>query len=307
MTPRSGLATLWLVHCTPISRRALLVSLTLGVVRARRARAATPATPYAGPLIDAHSHLPSPEVLETLIRAMDRHRITKVGLLGVGGVQKDDVGWIEAATRRFPDRVIPFAPVPEPMAPDAAARLDTLLATGRFKGAGEVHVHQASRKIRRPIDVPPFPALLDVSARWTTPLVIHDELTAETTVELERALGHNRRARIVLAHAGSGEPRALAGLLRRHENLYLDISGMHFQRTPALATETGPLGREWRGLLTEHADRVLAGIDLWAPALFRPAMLDRLMTWTRRILGDLPLDAAERVAHANAVRLFRLN
>jgi hypothetical protein len=35
-------------------------------------------------------------------------------------------------------------------------------------------------------------------------------------------------------------------------------------------------------------------------------MLDRLMTWTRRILGELSPDAAARVAHRNAAALFRL-
>jgi len=77
--------------------------------------------------------------------------------------------------------------------------------------------------------------------------------------------------------------------------------------TPALATETGPLEGGWKALITEHPDRVLAGIDLWAPALFTPAMLDRLMAWTRRILGELPPDVADRVGHANAARLFRLS
>ncbi|MGH7264892.1 MAG: amidohydrolase family protein [Candidatus Rokuibacteriota bacterium] len=267
---------------------------------------ASAAAPYAGPLIDAHSHLPGLQALDALVAAMDRHRIARVALLGVGGVQKDDLAWIEAAARRFPDRVIPFAPVPDPMAADAATRLDRLLATGRFKGAGEVHVHQASRKIRRAADAPPFRAVLDACARHGAPLVVHDELTPETTAELERALAHNRKAVVILAHAGGGEPRALAGLLARHENLYLDVSGMHFLRTPALATERGPLDPSWKALLTEHADRILAGIDVWAPRLYTPEMLDRLMRWTRRVLGELPPDAAERIARANAARLFRL-
>jgi predicted TIM-barrel fold metal-dependent hydrolase len=136
--------------------------------------------------------------------------------------------------------------------------------------------------------------------------VVHDELTDELILELERALAHNRKATIVLAHAGSAEPAVLGGLLTRHENLHVDLSGMHFLRTPALATEPGPLGAGWRSLLGERADRFLAGIDLWAPALFAPAMLDRLMSWTRRILGELPPAAAERIAHANAARLYRL-
>ena len=33
-------------------------------------------------------------------------------------------------------------------------------------------------------------------------------------------------------------------------------------------------------------------------------MLDRLFVWTRRILGELPPDVAERVAHRNAATLF---
>jgi hypothetical protein len=138
----------------------------------------------------------------------------------VGGVQKDDLAWIETALRRHPDRILAFAPVPDPLAADAARRLD--------------------------------------------------------------------------------------GLLARHENLALDISGMHFLRTPALASETGPLGAAWKGLLTEHAGRIMAGLDVWAPALHQPAMLDRLLTWTRRILGALDPVAAERVAHGTAVRLFNL-
>jgi hypothetical protein len=35
-------------------------------------------------------------------------------------------------------------------------------------------------------------------------------------------------------------------------------------------------------------------------------MLDRLFTWTRRILGELRPDVAERVGHRNAVKLYRL-
>jgi predicted TIM-barrel fold metal-dependent hydrolase len=284
--------------------RALVLLLALAVIAAPAPPAA--AEPYAGPLIDAHSHLPGPQALDALIAAMDRHRVGRVALLGVGGVQKDDLGWIDTAARRFPDRVIAVAPVPDPLAADAGKRLDALLATGRYKAAGEVHVRQVSRKITRAMDAPPVLALLDACARHGVPLVIHDELTADATAELERALGHNRKATIVLAHAGGGDPRALADLLARHENLWLDVSGMHFQRTPALATETGPLRPEWKALLVAHPDRILAGIDVWAPALFKPEMLDRLMRWTRRVLGELPPDAAARIAHRNAERLFRL-
>jgi hypothetical protein len=35
-------------------------------------------------------------------------------------------------------------------------------------------------------------------------------------------------------------------------------------------------------------------------------MLDRLFRWTRRVLGELRPDAAERLAHRNAAALFRI-
>jgi predicted TIM-barrel fold metal-dependent hydrolase len=291
------------VGCCEPSRRAFLSALALGALSRR---AAWSATPYAGPLIDAHSHLHAADAIEPLVSAMDRHRVARVALLGVGGVQKDDRAWIARAAERYPERVIAVAPVPDPTAPDAARQLEKDLASGRYRGGGEVHVHQASRKIRRAIDGPPFRALLEVVATHGAPLIVHDELTDGLIPELERALAQNRKATIVLAHAGSAEPPVLAGLLSRHDNLQIDLSGTHFLRTPALATESGPLGAGWRSLLTERADRFLAGIDVWAPALLAPAMLDRLMGWTRRILGELPPPAAERIAHGNAVRLYRL-
>ena len=292
------------MSCCGPSRRAVLSALALGWLPAR---ATWSAAPYTGPLIDAHSHLHAPEAIEPLVAAMDRHRIARVALLGVGGVQKDDRAWITRAAERHPDRVIALAPVPDPLAADAARLLEKDLGSGRYKGAGEVHVHQASRKIRRAIDAPPFRALLDVCATHGVPFVVHDELTDGLVPELERALAQSRKATIVLAHGGSAEPSVLGGLLGRHENLLVDLSGMHFMRTPALATESGALGAAWRSVLEERADRFLAGIDLWAPALFAPAMLDRLMSWTRRILGELQPTAAERIAHANATRLYRLS
>jgi predicted TIM-barrel fold metal-dependent hydrolase len=109
----------------------------------------------------------------------------------------------------------------------------------------------------------------------------------------------------VLAHAGGAAPAVLAALLGRHGNLHVDLSGMHFQRTPALATETGPLDREWKALIERMPDRFMMGIDAWAARLFEPAMLDRLMRWTRRILGEVHPAAAEQVAWKNAARLYR--
>jgi hypothetical protein len=81
---------------------------------------------------------------------------------------------------------------------------------------------------------------------------------------------------------------------------------MHFQRTPSLASEHGPLDPAWKALIERMPDRFLMGVDVWAPRLFEPAMLDRLMRWVRRVLGQLAPDVATRVAATNAATVFRV-
>ena len=268
----------------------------------RRAAAA----PYGGPLIDAHSHVPNATAIDAYVEAMKRHDVSKVVLLGVGGVQKDDAAWIAAAARRHPGRVLAGVPVADPLAADAAERLEAALKATRAVAVGEVHVRQVSRNIARSPADAAFVRLLGVAARHGLPVVIHQELDTAASAELERALAGERKATIVLAHAGSAEPAALDALLDRHANLAVDLSGMHFQRKPAVATETGPLAPPWKALLERRPDRFLMGVDVWAPRLFEPPMLDRLFRWTRRVLGELRPDAAERIAHRNAAALFRI-
>jgi predicted TIM-barrel fold metal-dependent hydrolase len=265
------------------------------------------AADYTGPLIDAHSHVSSAQAIDAYVAAMKRHDIRKVVLLGVGGVQKEDAAWIAAAAKKYPDQVVAGVPVPDPTSKGAADALDAALTSTKARVAGEVHVRQVSRKIERSPSDPAFLKLLAVAARHGAPVVIHAELTAAApTEQLEKALAAQRGAVIVLAHAGEATPGGLEAVLARNPNLMIDLSGMHFQRTPSLASETGPLDPKWKLLIEKMPGRFLMGVDVWAPRLFEPAMLDRLMKWTRRVLGELKPDVAERVAWKNAAALYRL-
>lgn len=260
---------------------------------------------YRGPIIDAHSHLPDGKVIDGYVEAMKRHNVTKVVLLGVGGAQKDDPAWIGAAARKHPTRVIPGLPVPSPTGEHAADQLAAALGKTGARVIGEVHIRQVSRKIERDPSDGPFSRVLEVAGKRGVPIVLHDELDDRATAALESALAANRNAVVILAHAGGTTPPRLEALLGRHPNLLVDLSGMHFQRKPSLASETGPLDGAWKALIEKQPDRFLMGIDVWAPRLFEPKTLDRLMTWTRRILGELKPGVAERVGYRNAATLFR--
>jgi len=261
------------------------------------------AAEYKGPIVDAHSHIPNAAAIDAYVTAMKKHNITKVVLLGVGGVQKDDVAWIGAAAKKYPGIVVPGAPVADPS--DAGigkvtAAVDALKA----RALGEVHGRQVSRKIER--DPATFGKLFELAASRGIPVIIHDELSDTATKQLEAALAAHRKTTAIIAHGGEGPPSRVDGLLARHPNVLFDLSGMHFQRTPALATETGPLDPAWKAVIEKHPDRFLIGIDVWAARLFEAPTLDKLMAWTRRILGELKPDVAERVAAKNAAAVFKL-
>jgi predicted TIM-barrel fold metal-dependent hydrolase len=266
------------------------------------------AADYAGPLIDAHSHVPNTSAIDAYVAAMKRHNIAKVLLLGVGGVQKDDAQWIAAAAKAHPDRVVAGLPVPEPTRGEAAGTLDVELARTKARVMGEVHLRQLSRKIDRDPNDAHFLEILKLAAERAVPIVIHYEMTTPTAAaQLEKALGTRAEAVVVLAHAGEAKPSELEKVLARNSNLMVDLSGMHFQRTPSLASETGPLDPKWKALIEKMPERFIMGIDVWAPRLFEPAMLDRLMRWTRRVLGQLSPAVAERVAWKNAAKIYRLD
>ena len=265
------------------------------------------AADYTGPLIDAHSHLPDATAIDAYVAAMKRHNVRKVVLLGVGGVQPDEAEWIDAAVKKYPDLVTAGLRVPDPSNMAAAGQLDVELARTKARVMGEVHIREVSRKIERDPSSPAFMQILELSAQRGVPIVIHDELTPAAAASLEAALAAHRQAIIVLAHAGGAKPTGLERLLARNANLRIDLSGMHFQRTPSLAKETGRLDPAWKALIAKMPARFMMGIDVWAGRLFEPSMLDRLMTWTRRVLGELPPDVAERVAWKNASDLYHLD
>ena len=294
-----------IARITARGQRSILVALA-GVVAITLLVTAATAADYKGPIIDVHSHLPNARAIEAYVDAMKRHNVVKVVLLGVGGVQKDDLAWITVAARKHPTRVIAGLPLPNPASDAAAEQLESALRKTGARVIGEAHVRQVSRKIDRDPSDGPFSRVLDVAGKRGVPVVIHDELDERATAALATALAGHPNTTVILAHGGSATPAQLQTLLGKHPNLLVDLSGMHFQRTPALASEIGPLDPAWKALIQKMPERFMMGLDVWAPRLFEPAMLDRLMTWTRRILGELKRDAAERVAYRNAAALFHV-
>lgn len=181
-----------------------------------------------------------------------------------------------------------------------------------------------------PADHPLMLALADAAARFDVPMDLHMEAVAadlplpprlfsppnprrlgENIAAFERLLRHNRRARIVWAHAGwdhtGHRTPALAGrLLAAHSNLFmsLKIGGDSLPATALLAG--GALRPEWAEVIRTFPDRFVIGSDQFHASPRSTQRWPRRAEGPRRLLGRLPEDVARLVGEDNAIRIYRL-
>ncbi len=146
------------------------------------------------------------------------------------------------------------------------------------------------------------------------PAVFHANLAA-----FERLLEHNRRAKIVWAHAGSDQlgqwnvPLS-RNLLEKHPNLYMSL-----RMAPARAPQNHPLTpdeqlkSEWLQLLSDFSDRFVIGGDQFfaaagigqGPGTNFAQRARGIRQRTNMFLAALPESLARKIGYDNAMRLYK--
>mgnify|MGYP001591441535 CR=1 FL=1 len=164
-----------------------------------------------------------------------------------------------------------------------------------------------------PIDVhlDPVDEEMPTPSKFSSPP--HPETLVENVAAFERLLSHNRKARIVWAHAGWDATGKLSTdllqrLLKAHENLYLSL-----KINPTGLEDHSPLDgaghvrKAWLTLLGDFPDRFVIGTDHFhaAPGVgrVRPPGLEG----PDALLAALPSELARRIGRENAERIYRLN
>ena len=171
---------------------------------------------------------------------------------------------------------------------DAAvlAYVEERLKRGIYKGIGEFHLSAGAENGAVPR------AFVELAARHKIVLHCHcDEAAMEGLASIRPD------ARAMWAHAGmSSSAATVERLLDRYPNLWVEL---------ALRSDVAPGGTldpAWRALFLKHPDRFMVGTDTWVNSQWDrlPAILDGFRAWLRQ----LPPDAAAKIAHGNADRLF---
>jgi amidohydrolase family protein len=172
--------------------------------------------------------------------------------------------------------------------PAVLAWVEERLRRGIYKGIGEVHLSVGAG--RGPV-LGRFVALAVARS-----LVMHAHADAEAVREL---IALDPRVRVLWAHAGmTAGPAEVHAMLDRYPTLRVEL---------ALRTDVAPAGAldpEWRALFLRYPDRFCVGTDTWVTS--RWAELGRSLAVVRGWLAELPPDVAQRIAFANAARLYGL-
>ena len=222
------------------------------------------------------------------------------------------------------------------------ARAEEILASGA-KGFGEMTAHHVSLNPHHayesvPADHPLMLLLADIAARHDVPIDLHfDPITEnvetppvlrssknpailrENVAGFERLLEHNRKTKIVWAHAGSDPvgfytPELVRRLLKKHPNLYCSIRTTLKRNNPMRHPRLG-INDDWIEIIKEFPDRLVMGTDSFVitddytgpdgPRIFeKNTRVQR--EGVNEVLSYLDDDLARKVGRENAIRIYHL-
>src|SRR5690349_6613030 len=163
--------------------------------------------------------------------------------------------------------------------------LEDRLKKYKYAGIGEFHLYGADA------DLPVPRRMVELARKHGLFLHAHSDVDA-----VERLFRQWPQARILWAHSGFDRPERVAEMLKKHNNLWADLA---FRTEPRSNDKVDPA---WRAVFLQVPDRFMGGTDSYTPERWH--YLQRHDGWSRRWLGDLPRDVAERIAWKNGEQVF---
>lgn len=271
-----------------------------------------PADPI--PFVDAHAHLNDPAMqLELMRRWGASHAVVFWG----GRSSNESVA---EAARAHPGRFIPFASIsPERTAYRPAwvrhddallAQLDALLATGAYRGIGEISAAHFPSAGFDETDFSPLgpmvTGILELARKHEVPVMLHVESTRMT--ELGELLARFPDVPVIWAHGGYTPLFLARRMLERHPNLYYELSARTWPRHPrspdyTILRDGEKVWPEWLQLVEAMPHRFLVGTD----ASNRSATADTMkFASVQNFLAQLSHGAREQVARGTLLKLVGL-
>ncbi len=315
-------------------RLILLLAAVTGLLAPRaeaQSQACAPeeAAPYAGPLFDAMAQTGQNLNGEAAIAAARAVGVTRMALFARLHKQEDGRGLVARMAKEHPDFIV----IGSPKLFDMRGDLDPSyvrdvvggIAQGRYAFVGEILYTHGDKDGGEVTDT--GERYIDPTRTQTAKLVeglktrnaavlTHWEVYDWTRdwPRFDRLYGAWPRQIFVWPHAGFGSPQQLEQVLSAHPNVWATLSKKEKAQTSLadqdkaintgepLADGCGVLRPEWRAVLIRYADRLMFATDAHMPN--RWSNYKNIVRRWRRLLSQLPPDAAAAIAYGNAARLY---
>ncbi len=307
---------------------ALVFALSGGAIAAESCP--QPATqPYAGPLIDAMAQIESTETPEKVLGAMRAAGVNKMALFARLHRRRSGENAVLQAMKLAPNQIIAGAPKSfdehDDLGSGFVSRTLAGIAANRYAFVGEImfthgdktHGEQTTGGERY---VDPLGAgvqrLLGELKSRAIPVMTHWEVY-DWERDWPRVSELYRRypdQKFIWPHAGFASVNQIDAVLLKHANVVATLSKKEqdqralsdhakaAQLGSALIDGCNVLRPEWKALLVRHQDRLLFATD--AHKDFRWRNYGEIAKTWRDILGQLPPEAADKIAYQNANRIY---
>ena len=246
------------------------------------------------PIFDAHVHYSQPAWQLYSVRQI-RRLLSDAGIAGAAVSSSPDEGTrrlIGLNRSRFVAVLRPYRTGVTAgnwmIDPEGAAYLVQRLASGSYRGIGEVHLQSAS-EATQPM------------ARRAAELAIERDILLHVhggAAPIQSLRWQFPELKLLWAHGGMVEPPEVIGpLLEGDDKLWVELS---FRA--ADIDGGGWVKPAWRSLFVNYPDRFVIGSDTYVTSRWDNyrELIDEHRTW----LAQLPKDVAEAIAYRNAARLF---
>lgn len=301
------------------SLRAVALALAAGLLAGCAASPSAPDQRGAGPaanaapipFIDAHVHLNDDAMQLSLMQRFGAERAV------VFWGRRSDNGSIADSAARHPDRFIAFASI----SPERAAyrkawetndlallqTLDDLLATGRFRGIGEISaVHFPSPGFPEADHDPSGPMLDGIFAlarKHRLPVMVHIEWTRLR--EFSALLATYPDVAVIWAHGGYTPLFIARRMLERHPNLTYELSARTWAEHPrspdyTILRDGTNVWPQWLSLIEAQPGRFVVGTDASQRSLESDEMK---FASVQAFLRQLSPKSRDQVARENLLRL----
>jgi predicted TIM-barrel fold metal-dependent hydrolase len=224
------------------------------------------------PFVDAHVHLNDERMQLEMMRRFGAKRAV------VFWGRNSDNESIAESVKRHPELFTAFASIsPERAAyrrawdardPTLLRVLEELLASGRFKGIGEISAAHFPSPGLSETDYDPMGPMMDgimtVARKYRVPVMVHIEVTR--LKELSSLLEKFQDVPVIWAHGGYTPLFIARRMLEQHPNLYYELSARTWPRHPrspdyTILRDGKSVWPEWLALIESKADRFIVGTD----------------------------------------------